>query len=151
VNDPATLGTFEILQNSLAEIGLTATVTSVDSADFDQRKASGQMGAPVFLIGATESQSPGATLQTRLELRATDNLTGFESPEYTSLIEAVTTATEPDAIRAALLAYNDYFLDAAFVLPIVQSQNISVRSADVDGIGGTQAGFIRLDTASFTS
>ena len=151
VNDPATLGTFEILQNSLAEIGLTATVTSVDSADFDERKASGQMGAPVFLLGATESQSPGATLQTRLELRATDNLTGFESPEYTSLIEAVTTATEPDAIRAALVAYNDYFLDAAFVLPIVQSQNISVRSADVDGIGGTQAGFIRLDTASFTS
>jgi peptide/nickel transport system substrate-binding protein len=151
VNDPATLGTFEIIQNSLAELGLTATVTSVDSADYDERKASGQMGAPVYLIGATESQSPGATLQTRVELRAAENLTGFESPEYTALINAVTTATEPEAIRDALSAYNEYFLDAAFVLPIVQSQNISVRSADVDGIGGTQAGFIRLDTAFFTS
>jgi len=151
VNDPATLGAFEIIQNSLSELGLNATVTAVDSADYDERKATGQMGAPVYLIGATESQSPGATLQTRVELRATDNLTGFSSPEYTQLIQDVTTATDPDAIREALHAYNAYFLDAAFVLPIVQSQNISVRSADVDGIGGTQAGFIRLDTAYFTS
>ncbi|AZS35713.1 Glutathione-binding protein GsiB [Microbacterium lemovicicum] len=151
VNDPATLGAFQIIQNSLAELGLNATVTAVDSADYDQRKASGQMGAPVYLIGATESQSPGATLQTRVELRAEDNLTGFSSPEYTSLIQDVTTATDPEVIREALRAYNEYFLDQAFVLPIVQSQNISVRSSDVDGIGGTQAGFIRLDTASFTS
>jgi peptide/nickel transport system substrate-binding protein len=151
VNDPSTLGVFQIIQSSLAEVGLNATVTAVDTADFDERKANGDMVAPAFLMGNSEAQSPASTLQTRPELRASGNITKFESPEYTTLIDDVTSSVDTDETRDALLAYNDYFIDQAFVLPIVQSQNISVRSSDVDGIGGTQIGFIRLDTAFFGS
>jgi peptide/nickel transport system substrate-binding protein len=151
INDPATLGVFQIVQSGLAEVGLDATVTAVDSADFDERKANGEMGTPAFLLGNSEAQSPASTLQTRPELRATDNITHFESPEYTALVDGVTSSVDPDDTRAALLDYNEYLLDEAFVLTIVQSQNISVRSSDVDGIGGTQIGFIRLDTAYFAS
>ena len=147
LNTPEVTGMAQIIKNNLAAVGLNATIQALSDTDFNARVASTDMGAPAFLMQNSNAFSPATQVQIRPELRATGNVEHFQSPEYTKLVNALTSAVSPDAQKKALYNYNQYFLDQAFCLPEVTRQTLSVRSTQVDGIAGTWYGFLDLNNS----
>lgn len=147
---PESVAIFEIVQNNLKEVGLTATAEVISATDYDQRIAQRNLGAPMFLMRNSNALSPASAVVSRPELLADKNNSQFTTPEYTEVVNAVTDALTDDDRKTALKEYNDYFLDQAFALPVLTRSTLSVRTAKVDGITSTIQGFIDLDTAYLT-
>jgi len=71
----------------------------------------------------------------------------FQSAEYTGLAQALTTAVSPGQQEKALSAYDAYFLNQAFAVPVIVRKTLSVRASTVGGITTTQQGFLNVSTA----
>lgn len=144
---PESVAVFEILQNNLAAVGLTATAEVISTSDYDQRIAARDMRAPAFLMRNSNALSPASAVVSRPELLPDNNVSHFSTPEYTEVVGALTDALSADDQKKALKAYNDYVLDQAVVLPVVTRSTLSVRTANFDGVGTTIQGFFDFDTA----
>jgi peptide/nickel transport system substrate-binding protein len=147
---PESVAIFEIVQNNLKAVGLTATAQVISTTDYDQRIAQRNLGAPAFLMRSSNALSPASAVVSRPELVADKNNSHFTSTDYTKAVAAVTDALTDDEREQALADYNDYFLDQAFALPLLTRATLSVRAAKIDGITSTVQGFINLDTAYLT-
>lgn len=146
-NIPESVAIFEIVQNNLAAAGLTATAEVVSTSDYDKRIAQRDLGAPAFLMRNSNALSPASAVVSRPELLADKNVSHFQNPEYAKVVTGVAGALTPADQQAALTAYNTYFLDQAFALPLVTRPTLSVRTAGVDGITSTIQGFLNVNTA----
>lgn len=147
LNTPEATGIFQIIQADLAAVGLTADPIELSATDYDQRIAERDIGAPAVLMQNGDSQSPASALVSRPELLASDNLLNFSTPQYTQLVQAVTTASTAKAQATALQNYDAYFTDEAFAVPLITRPTLSVRSDSVSGITATAGGFVDLDQA----
>ena len=147
LNSPEGTAVGQIVQNNLEDLGFDVSVEPLTDADYNERVANGDMGSPMFMMSNGNAFSPATQVQIRPELRAEDNLENFTTPEYTDLIDAMTTAVSPDDQTAALAAYNDYFVDQAFCLAVVTRPSTSIKTDGVDGITGTSYGFVDLSHA----
>ncbi|MFB6671871.1 ABC transporter substrate-binding protein [Streptomyces sp. NPDC056390] len=145
LNTPEAMGIFQIVRNNLEAVGLHATAESLSATEYDTRLAAGDMGAPVFLMLAANGLSPASAVVSRPELLASGNPQGFGTQRYTDLVRGVTSAAGATAQSRALRAYNDYFLDQAFAVPLVIRPSMSVATRAVHGITDTQMGFINLN------
>jgi peptide/nickel transport system substrate-binding protein len=150
LNTPEVVAIMQIIKNNLAAVGLNANVQALSDSDFNERVSKVDMGAPVFLLQAGSAFSPVTQVQIRPELLASGNTEHFQTAEYTSLVNALTSAVSPSQEQTALHAYAAYYLDQAFCVPVVSRQTLSVRSTSVDGIVGTSYGFINLSNAYLT-
>ena len=146
-NFPESVEMFQIIKNDLAAVGLNATAQVISSTDYDQRIANGNLGAPAFLMRNGNGFSPASAVEARPELRATGNVEHFQSAEYTGLAQALTTAVSPGQQEKALSAYDAYFLNQAFAVPVIVRKTLSVRASTVGGITTTQQGFLNVSTA----
>jgi len=147
LDTPEATGIFQIVKNDLEEIGLHAKAKPLSATDYDARLAKGDMGAPAFLMMASNGLSPASAVVSRPELKADGNPEHFKQPEYTKLVNDVTTAVGTSAQTKALHAWNDYFLDQAFAVPLVIRPTMTVSTSAVHGITSTQMGFIDLNHA----
>jgi peptide/nickel transport system substrate-binding protein len=143
---PEATGIFQIVKNNLAAIGFNAKPVVLDQA-YGARIASGNMGTPAFQMLNSNGLSPASAVVSRPELVASNNITHFESPEYTQLVQAVTNASNKADQEKALHDYNAYFLDQAFAVPLVIRPTLTVRSTSVNGITATQMGFLNVSQA----
>ena len=147
LNTPEATGIFQIVKNNLAAVGFNAKAVPLSATDYDQRIANRNMGAPAVLMMNSNGLSPASAVVSRPELVASNNVTHFQSPEYTSLVQEVTSAGTTAEQEKALHDYNAYFLDQAFAVPLTVRPTMTVRSNTVGGITSTQAGFLQLGQA----
>ncbi|MGP3775352.1 ABC transporter substrate-binding protein [Streptomyces sp. SDT5-1] len=145
LNTPEPTGIFQILRNNLAAVGLHAKAVPLSAAEYDSRLAAGNTGAPVTLMTASSGLSPATAVVSRPELLASKNPQHFSSPKYTRLVDDLASATGEAAQTKALHAYNAYFLDQAFAVPLLVRPTLSVATRAVHGITGTQMGFVDLN------
>ena len=146
-NIPESVAIFEIVQNNLAAVGLNAKADVISTSDYDKRIAQRDLGAPAFLMRNSNALSPASAVVSRPELLAEGNLSHFRSAEYTKAVDTVVAALTPAEQQTALTAYNKYFLDQAFALPLVTRPTLSVRTTGVDGITSTIQGFLNVNAA----
>lgn len=144
LNTPEAKGIFQIVQNNLDAVGLHAKAVTLSATEFDARIAAQDMKTPAFLLLASNGLSPASAVLGRAELLAHKNPEHFSSPQYTKLVEKVSSATTESAQVKALSDYNAYFLDQAFAVPVITRPSLSVSTDTVHGITGTQMGFIDL-------
>ncbi|MEV6034050.1 ABC transporter substrate-binding protein [Nonomuraea sp. NPDC052116] len=147
LNSPEATGVFQIVKNNLAAVGLNANPVVVPVADYDARIAKKDLGAPAFLMQNSNGLSPATAVVSRPELLADGNVSHFKSPEYTKLVKAVTSASTTEDQQKALRDYDAYFIDQAFVLPLVTRPTLTLRANSVNGIKSTQMGFLDLSQA----
>ncbi|GAB3969803.1 ABC transporter substrate-binding protein [Actinoallomurus acanthiterrae] len=147
LNTPEATGIFQIVKNNLAAIGLNPRPVSLAVADYDARVAKQDMGAPAFLMLASNGLSPASAVLNRPELLPKGNLSHFQDPEYSRLVDAVTKATTDTDKQKALKDYDAYFNDQAFAVPLIIRPTLTVRTAAVNGITPTQMGFLDIGRA----
>ncbi|MFF1459343.1 ABC transporter substrate-binding protein, partial [Bacillus cereus] len=145
LNTPEATGIFQIVRNNLEAVGLHAKAVPLSATEYDARLAAGNMSAPVTLMSASNGLSPASAVVSRPELLAAKNPEHLSSAKYTALVENVTNATGTAAQTKALKAYNAYFLDQAFAVPLLVRPTLSVATRAVHGLAGTQMGFIDLN------
>ncbi|MFF7652149.1 ABC transporter substrate-binding protein [Streptomyces sp. NPDC007983] len=147
LNTPEATSIFQIVKNNLAAVGLNAKPEVLSATEYDGRIAKRDMGTPAVLMMNSNALLPASAVTSRPEFVPNDNLLHFKSPAYTKVVQNVARATTPDAQKKALHAYNAYFLDQAFTVPLITRPTLTVRSTSVGGIAPTQAGFLNLGQA----
>lgn len=150
INAPDATGIAQIVRNNLGAIGLHANIKGLSPTDYDGRIAAGNMGAPVFLLSASNGLSPASAVLGRAELKPSGNPEHFSTPEYTKLVNQVADASTPEAQTQAVHAWDAYFLDQAFAVPLNVVPNVRVETSSVHGVEATQMGFIDV-TRAWTS
>ncbi|WP_433172571.1 ABC transporter substrate-binding protein [Actinoallomurus sp. CA-150999] len=147
LNTPEATGIFQIVKNNLTAIGLNPRPVALAAADYDARIAKKDMGAPAFLMQASNGLSPASAVLNRPELLPKGNLSHLQDPEYGRLVDAVTKATAGTDQQKALKDYDAYYIDQAFAVPLIIRPTLTVRSAAVNGITPTQMGFLDVSRA----
>ncbi len=145
---PESLSVLEIVQNNLAEVGLSVDIQALTGPDYEERLASGGFGVPIFQMLNGAAFSPATLVQVRPELRLENNVTKFSSPEYAALVDGLISAVSDAEKETALADYNAYYLEQAFCTPIVLRQTLSVHSDRVAGVAPTAYGFLDLSRAA---
>lgn len=149
-DNPETQGIFQILKNNLEAVGLNATPVILSAAEYEEKLATRSFDAPMVLMQASNGLSPASAVATRPELTPANNVSKFESTEYDDLVNAVTTASTTDAQEQALEAYNEYFIDEAFAVPLITRPTITVRSETLIDLRATQMGFLYIAEAGLS-
>jgi peptide/nickel transport system substrate-binding protein len=147
LDTPELAGIAQVIKYNLAAIGLNANVQALAQTSYNQREANGNMGAPAFLLQTSQGFSPATQVEITPQLRASSNLENFQNAQYTSLVNALTSAVSPSQQQQALTNYDAYSLNQAFCVPEVTRQTPSVRTTTVNGITATAYGFLDLATA----
>lgn len=147
INSPETTGIAQIVKNNLDAVGLHATIEPISATDYDGRIAAAKMGAPVFLMSGSNALSPGSAVLGRAELKASGNPSHFSTPEYTKLVDELSTAATEQTQTQALHEWNAYFLDQAFAVPLIVRPPSRVATSQVHGIAFTQMGFADVTRA----
>lgn len=144
---PETTGIFQIVKNNLAAVGLEAKPKILNGPDYEQQLATRTFGTQAILMQAGNGPSPATAVEIRPELVAAKNVSKFQSPEYTSLTQAVASAGTTEAKEKALRDFNAYFVDQAFAVPMITRPTQTVRTASLNGLEATQMGFLNLGQA----
>jgi|tagenome__1003787_1003787.scaffolds.fasta_scaffold20981000_4 peptide/nickel transport system substrate-binding protein len=150
INTPEMTGIFQIVKNNLAAVGLDAEPVVVQDTDYNARIAARNMGTPAFLMLNGNGLTPASAVTNRPELLANNNVSHFQSDQYSQQVQQVASAATVDKQKTALHDYNAYFVDQAFAAPLIVRPTLSVRSTSVNGISSTQQGFITLGQAWLT-
>lgn len=128
---PGSTATAQILQNSLREIGINATVRELERAaarplfiagDFDIF-AHGYGRAtkdPAFLYGAALAWVPGGAHQ-------------YDAPEYADLVAQGSSTTDPAARKDIYQQIARLVVDESFVIPIASNPKIWLLDEAVEG------------------
>ncbi|MGY1857185.1 ABC transporter substrate-binding protein [Modestobacter sp. SYSU DS0290] len=128
INLPVIAAEYEIIANNLTEIGLQPSLTALAPPDYQQRLAAGSAGNFLALRGLNGTAA--FMVQTNTDLRLTGAHRQTTTPEYEQLVEQVVQA-EGDQGADAVRELTEYMNDQAVVVPLVTTEGVSVRSADV--------------------
>lgn len=115
--EPALGNLAQILQNSLKEIGVNASISEMSEAAFVARfrKSNFQFTTHVYV---RSGRSPSAILLTAVPFRSKGNVAGVESKQYQDDVAIVTTQPAGPATDAAWKRINGFLLKENWVLPI---------------------------------
>ncbi|MCA0423198.1 MAG: ABC transporter substrate-binding protein [Proteobacteria bacterium] len=115
--EPALGAMAQILQDSLKQIGLTATISEMSEAAFVARfRKSNFQFTTHFYVRA--GRSPSAVLLTAVPFRSKGNVSGIDSKQYQDDVALVTSAKPGADTDAAFKRINTFLLDQAWVLPV---------------------------------
>lgn len=108
-------------QQTLAKLGISVSIRSVDAAQFVARQKEYDFDAMLF--NYTASLSPGVEQLTRWgsaarEQPGTFNYSGVASPAVDAMIEAMINAREREDFIDAVRAYDRVLLSGAYVVPL---------------------------------
>jgi peptide/nickel transport system substrate-binding protein len=127
-NQPVPRSIYEILARNLADVGLAPSPLELPSADFEPRRAAGQLG-PAFLIwSATAGLAPALMIDALAELRMTGNPTNFVDPGYQQRAQALIDSPDESATAQRLRDLSQYLQDAAFIQPYAIVPATTVRA-----------------------
>lgn len=144
---PESLAIFQIVKNNLTAVGLNATPAIMNVPDYEQKLATRTFTTSAVLMQAGNGNSPATAMVARPELVASNNVSKFESAEYTKLTEAVTNASVKADQEKALKDFNTYFLDESFAVPLIIRPTLTVRTSSLNNIAPTQMGFLNVGQA----
>jgi peptide/nickel transport system substrate-binding protein len=136
----------EVVRYDLEAAGLRVNARVLDTVDFTRRMAGGTLEGQMFLNGYGLSDLSAATFVSSVPAFALKNASHFESPEYSSAMNQVLTAS-PAQRPAAVKRLGAYMLEQAFeqcflITPAVNVQSKRVRDLRQSAVGS----FILTDT-----
>lgn len=139
-SDPS-LGTLsQIIQASLADIGLNARITDLSNSAFvsEFRKGNFELTSHKYGRGG---RSPEALLLSAVVFWSDGNVMGLENPQYGEDIRTVVTATKPDDTTTAAWARVDgALLNEKWLLPLATSPIYWASSPKLEGVEFTLDG-----------
>jgi peptide/nickel transport system substrate-binding protein len=144
---PESTAIFQIVKNNLAAVGLNANPVIMNVPDYEQKLATRTFSTSAVLMQAGNGNSPATAMVARPELVADGNVSKFASPEYTTLTQAVATASAKADQEKALREFSSYFVDEAFAVPLIIRPTLTVRTSSLNNILPTQMGFLNLGQA----
>jgi peptide/nickel transport system substrate-binding protein len=110
----------QIIQANLADIGVRATVQTLDQPDYVARFQKGQFdGAWINTIGFM-NLSPATFFETSLAVRL-PNVSNFSSLQYQDLINQTFAATDDQSLQQGLQDLTRIVLDESFVVMLAES------------------------------
>lgn len=147
LNIPNVVAVAEIVQNNLTEAGFVTSLNVMDTAQFDERQAAGDLG-PIFqqIHGLNLS---AASLVDAFPALRDGNPSQLDDPLYRELRDTLQAATDEESYATALQALADYMLETVHSLSVLRGEAINVQGADVDGIVYTAEGVMVLANAGF--
>jgi len=122
-----------VYQADLATIGVKLTLSPLEPATFQQLQGTRAYKGLWFTSGAfTQFGESGSSLT--IGVNPDNNIPQFQSPQYSSLVNAAT--VEPDAAKRKQLysQINDLILDEAFIWPLALSFAAQVSRTNVQGM-----------------
>ena len=113
----------QIIQANLADIGVQATVQTLNQPDYVARFQKAQFdGAWINTIGYM-NLSPATFYETSLAVRV-PNVSNFSSQQYQDLINQTFAATDDQSLRQGLRDLTRIVLDESFVVMIAESAGV---------------------------
>lgn len=122
----------EIFSAALSRLGITPTITSVDSAQYKERTTAFDFDMAYYWRGL--SLSPGNEQKLywggdSADTEGSRNWMGVKSPAIDTLIDAMLTAEDQDGFRAAVKALDRVLTASRFVIPLGYSELSHVAHA----------------------
>jgi len=134
-------GLATLLQQELANVGINATITKIEHAQYVPILTNGGFKGLWTAPVGFNMLHPSTLFQQSFPYRV-PNSSNFDTPEYRNLIQRVLTAPD-DQQKAATDDMNRYLLDAAFLLPAATDRVPVVARARVQGMTYTATGALR--------
>jgi|GEM_PF-1311488 len=148
LNIPVVISVAEIVQNNLNEAGLDVTLNVMDTAQFDERQAAGDLG-PIFQQIHGLNLSAASLVDAYPALRD-GNPSQLTDPLYRELRDDLQAATDEQGYATALQALADFMLDEVHSLSVLRGEAINVQTANLSGVVYTAEGVMILADAAFT-
>ncbi|WP_161500984.1 ABC transporter substrate-binding protein [Embleya scabrispora] len=137
----------EIVQYNLSQAGIDARAVPLQAADFQGRLTGGKLPG-LFVNGHGFGQLAPATLvKGAFPFNADKNASNFVSPEYQSIANALWSAADPAATKAASDRVNDFLLDQQFVTDLVTSAHTFTVTKRLRGLAYSMFDYLNLDDA----
>jgi peptide/nickel transport system substrate-binding protein len=128
------VGMAQVLQSDLAQIGVTLNIKTQDVGTWldqvNNRKYHGLYSGP----GAYAHLSPSTCLNSGKASNPADNNSGYQSAEYTQLVNDSASEVDPAKQTAIYSQLNDLFLDESFVMTLAPVLPVQVARANVHGM-----------------
>ena len=139
----------QILQNTLTEIGLKASINEMSEAAYisNFRKGDFQLAAHAF---GRAGRTPATIISSAVIFKAKDNLAGFDSPEYQQNSAIVTTHPAGEQSSKALEKINTLLLDENWVIPVTTLPVLWAAKPTLSGVSFTLDGMPILEHAYFS-
>jgi peptide/nickel transport system substrate-binding protein len=122
----------QIYQGDLAKIGATMNIKNLDLASWldqvNNKKYSG-----LYWIPSASAASPGAELGTSRGWDPNENNSGYSNADYTKLVTALNSETDPAKLKTLYGQVNDFLLDDPFAFPIANTVPTSLARNNVQG------------------
>jgi peptide/nickel transport system substrate-binding protein len=120
IAQPQLLAFTQIYQASLAEIGVTLNIKNMEQATWLDVVINKKPDYTGFW-GSSDTfanVSPGSLFSLSPGWRLANNHSNFVDDTYTSLVNSVSSETDPAKQKALYASVNDYMLDQSFTMPI---------------------------------
>jgi peptide/nickel transport system substrate-binding protein len=134
---PTTLPEFaplaQIYQADLANLGLQVKLRPVQAAEYFAIRNNGSYQGILFGISSLGHLKPASNILGQ-SYGPEINLSNFKDDSYTQLANQVLIETDPTRQRVLYNELNDYYLDQAWVLPIVQDPRLVAAGTNVRGL-----------------
>lgn len=135
-----------LLQQSLTSVGITATITKLEHAQYLPLLVNGGFKGLWTAPVGYNMLHPSTLFQEAFAYRV-PNSSNYDTPEYRALAQKLLQAPS-DQQKAVTAEMNRFLLDAAFVLPVAAIRLPLVARARVHGISYTVTGALRLELLS---
>jgi peptide/nickel transport system substrate-binding protein len=138
----------EIFQADLAEIGVNLNIQTLENTVFQQTLNEASFPG-LFAHGHGFSNLTPVTLFLQAFPFRQENASGFTSPEYSRLIDAMQTEVDATKLQELYTAMNQLLLDEAFILEISSNPSLFVTGANVRDVAYTANNWWLFHSTSF--
>lgn len=132
-----------LLQQALASVGITATITKLEHAQYVPILTSGGFKGLWTAPVGYNFLHPSTLFLESFPYRV-PNSSNYDTPEYRNLIQQLASAP-PDQQQSVTQQMNKLLLDAAFLLPVSTTRLPLVARARVQGISYTATGALKVE------
>lgn len=142
-----TSGIAQIVVYDLGQAGLDAKAAPLPGSEYATKLKGGEFDG-MFINPHGFGQLSAATLiKGAYPYKAEGNASGFASPEYVAIADAVWTETDPAAVTSNIDAVNKFLLDQQFVSDLVSSYHTYTKTTKLQGFETTILDYPILDKA----
>lgn len=124
-----------IIENDLAEIGITVTLDPREQASFSPFLNSGEHQLWINPHGFGQL-NPSTLATGAAPFKPAKNLSGYSSPEYTAIVDRLRTQADPggDAAEASYREFSALLLDEQFIIDLAITTNTNIYTAGVQNV-----------------
>ena len=123
----------EIIQADLARIGIRITADVQENTIF-QKNLNDRTFKGLFTHGHGGSNLSPSTMFVQVFPFRKENASGFKSPEYDRLIDAMSGETNEQRLKTLYTDMNRFLLDQAFVMEVAFAPTLHIARSNVKGV-----------------